>query len=155
MGSNLQSQKDKLQDELKKVRSQIQKSLQKEDSANNPNYPSASVIHVDRYTHLDTHSPLQGKPERQHQKFLYPIKDPNTGKINPYAIWNSAINLLRLKNSSTSLPETNSSSKSGILSQNKSKKTRRELIIIRRHFFLILIVFVLILWGLFLIFLKR
>ena len=69
MGTNLQSQKDKLRDELKKVRIQIQTSLQKEDTANNSNYPSASVIHVDKYTHLDTHSPLQGKPERQHQNF--------------------------------------------------------------------------------------
>lgn len=155
MDINLQSQKDKLKDELKKVRSEIQKSLQKEDAANNSNYPSTSVIHVDRYTHLDTHSPSPGKPERQQQKFLYPIKDPNTGKINPHAIWDRTINLLRLKNSSPAYPETNSSSKSGILSKNKSKKTRRELIVIRRHFILILIVFILILWGLFLIFLKR
>jgi len=155
MDTNLQSQKDKLQDELKKVRSQIQKSLQKEDTSSNPNYPSASVIHVDRYTHLDAHSPVQEKTERQQKKISYPIRDPNTGKINPYAIWNGAINLLRLKNSAPSFPEKTSPSKSGISSKNKFKKTRRELIIIRRHFILILIVFVLILWGLFLIFLKR
>ena len=105
MDINLQSQKDKLKDELKKVRSEIQKSLQKEDAANNSNYPSTSVIHVDRHTHLDAHSPSPGKPERQQQKFLYPIKDPNTGKINPHAIWDRAINLLRLKNSSPAYPE--------------------------------------------------
>ena len=144
MDTNLQSQKDKLQDELKKVRIQIQKSLQKEDTSSNSTYPSSSVIHVDRYTHLDAHSPVQEKTERQQKKIPYPIRDPNTGKINPYAIWNSAINLLRLKNSPISLSGTNS-----------PPKTRRELSYIRRHFFLILIVFVLILWGLFLIFLKR
>ncbi|NCC61094.1 MAG: hypothetical protein EOM12_09155 [Verrucomicrobiae bacterium] len=164
----LTSEKRRLDTELQK----IEKRIQEAESARKKNpisgtvptaYAKVPIVRTDAPNHF---APLSGPAQSASRQRLKPLnqeatqatstQDPIRGRINLWSFW---ANISRFFSKNKSSTKTDSSSEgfspSLIFDTKKLKRTRREMKIIRRRLYLLIAVFLLIVWGVILMFLKH
>ena len=164
----LNSEKRRLDTELQ----EIEKRIQEAEAARKKNpltgavpnaYAKVPIVRTDAPNHFD---PLSGTAQSASRQRLNPLnqkaspanstQDPIRGRINLWSFW---ANISRIFSQNKSSTKSDSSSEgfspSLIFDTKKLKRTRREMKIIRRRLYLLIAVFLLIVWGVILMFLKH
>ena len=161
----LTSEKRRLDTELQ----EIEKRIHEAESARKKNpvsgtvptaYAKVPIVRTDAPNHFD---PLSGPAQLASRQRLKPLnqkaapaQDPIRGRINLWSFW-ANISRFFSKNKSSAKSDSSSEefSPSLIFDTKKLKRTRREMKIIRRRLYLLIAVFLLIVWGVILMFLKH
>jgi len=164
----LTSEKRRLDTELQ----EIEKRIQEAESARKKNtiagtvttaYAKVPIVRTDAPNHFAHPSgPAQSasrqkpKPLNQEAPPASSTQDPIRGRINLWSFW---ANISRFFSKSKSSAKSDSASEgfspSLIFDTKKLRRTRREMKIIRRRLYLLIAVFLLIVWGVVLMFLKH
>ncbi|HQC43142.1 MAG TPA: hypothetical protein PLV91_06695 [Verrucomicrobiota bacterium] len=164
----LTSEKRRLDTELQEIERQIQEveSARKKKPLTDADpiaYAKVPIVRTDAPNHFD---PLSGPAQSASRQKLKAIdqktspttstQDPVRGRINLWSFW---ANISRIfsqnKTSAKSDSSADAFSPSLIFDTKKLKRTRREMKIIRRRLYLLIAVFLLIVWGVILMFLKH
>lgn len=160
-------EKHRLDAELQEIEKRIQEteSAQKHVSTSPPRspYEEMPVVRADIPNHFD-HPASQPKSTSTRFQKAYELEvcpdisaqDPIRGRINLWRLW---ARLRRFLSQSSSISKGSSLDEgfapSQIFDTKKLQRTRREMKVIRRRLYLLVAVFLLIVWGVILMFLKH